>query len=249
MQSFKLTLAYDGAAYCGWQIQQGQLTIQEVLEGALGSVTGETIRVTGSGRTDSGVHALGQVVSFESGTSLSLVDLKRAMNATLPDDMAVVEIAYAPPKFHAIRDAVRKRYRYVLHDGPTPDVFGRRYAWHNRHRLDTAAMHRAAQVLVGRHDFRSFQSLGAGRQTSIRTVLHVGVERRPEPDADRIYLEIEADGFLYNMVRAIVGTLVHIGRGRRPESWLQEVLESRDRQQAGMNAPPHGLFLLRVEFE
>ena len=248
MRTLKLTLAYDGTAYAGWQVQPEQRTLQETLEAALAKLTGETIRITASGRTDAGVHALAQVVSFSTHSPLAAEIIQRALNAELPDDMAVLEAAEAPPGFHAIRDAVRKRYRYVLHDGPSPDVFRRHYSWHYRQRLDADAMHRAAQALLGTHDFRSFESAWPQRTSSVRTIFDISVRRCFPGSHDLLALEVEADGFLYNMVRAIVGTLIEVGRGTRPESWPAEVLSAQDRRRAGMTAPPQGLFLLRVEY-
>jgi tRNA pseudouridine38-40 synthase len=246
MRSLKLTLAYDGTAYSGWQVQPGRETVQARLEASLHEVTGQTVRTVASGRTDAGVHALGQVVSLALETSLADDDLLRALNANLPDDVAVLEVCTAGEGFHAIRDARRKRYRYTLHDGPVRDVFLRRYAWSTRTGLDAAAMHRAAQALVGTHDFAAFQSTGAPRRSTVRTVDQLTVRRVAE---DRIDVEIQADGFLYNMVRAIVGSLVEIGRGAQPEAWLDEVLRAADRSAAGPTAPPQGLFLVSVDYD
>ncbi len=248
MRTLKLTLSYDGTAYAGWQVQPRQTTLQGTFEAALAKITGETIRVTASGRTDAGVHALGQVVSFDTQSVMSADVFIRALNAELPHDMVVLDAADAPLGFHAIRDAVRKRYRYVLHDGPIPDVFRRQYAWHYRQRLDAAAMQRAAQSLLGTHDFRSFETGWPQRTSSVRTVFDLTVCRAEQVTRDLIAIEIEADGFLYNMVRSIVGTLVEVGRGTRPESWPGEALAAHDRRAAGMTAPAHGLFLLRVEY-
>jgi tRNA pseudouridine38-40 synthase len=248
MRTFKLTLAYDGSNYSGWQIQSGQVTLQETLERVLQKITGETIRVTASGRTDAGVHALGQVVSFRSGTHLAADVLQRGLNAELPRDMAALALVEAADDFHATGNAVRKRYRYVMHDGPVRDVFERRYAWHCHGRLDDAAMCRAAQALLGTHDFASFETHGSQRQTSVRTIYEISLDRGQGAAEHRIVLEVEADGFLYNMVRAIVGTLVEVGRGRQAESWPAQVLAARDRKAAGQTAPAQGLFLVRVDY-
>jgi tRNA pseudouridine38-40 synthase len=210
-------------------------------------ITGETIRVNASGRTDSGVHAEGQVVSFESEMPLTPEAWQRALNAELPLDMAVLQCELAPDGFHARRDAKRKRYRYTLDDGQTRDVFTRLYTWQFRQRLDVPAMHRAAQALVGEHDFASFQSQGSERETSVRTVFGLSVARLAEPTS-RITVEIEGSGFLYNMVRAIVGTLVEVGRGVQPEEWVGQVLAAKHRRAAGQTAPAHGLCLVRVEY-
>jgi tRNA pseudouridine38-40 synthase len=228
------------------------------------------VRAIASGRTDAGVHALGQVAAFRTDTHLPADVLRRALNAELPPDVAVLGAADAPEGFHPIRDAVRKRYRYVIHDGPVRDVFRRRYCWQYPSPLDHAAMARAAGALVGTHDFSSFETSGAARKDSIRTIHELTVERgrggdefnverarRDEPQIEQgrdddthwITVEVEADGFLYNMVRAIVGTLVEVGRGAEGESWVAQVLAAADRTKAGPTAPPQGLFLVRVEYE
>jgi len=286
MRTLKLTIAYDGKAYAGWQCQSGEPTVQRTLENAIEKVAGESIRVLASGRTDAGVHALGQVVGFRTECPLPPDVIVRALNANLPPDIAVLDAAEVPDGFHAIRDAVRKRYRYVIYDGPIRDIFSRHYAWHCRSgRLDAEAMRRAAEALRGTHDFSSFESSGAERKTSIRTVFDLSIKRgragqgglgirdwgleigktacgfasshveyrRQDPATtvapkNFITIEIEADGFLYNMVRAIVGTLVEVGRGNRPETWPGEVLLATDRRTAGPTAPPQGLFLVHVEY-
>lgn len=248
MRSLKLTLAYDGTHFSGWQVQDEQRTVQLVLEQAWNGVAGESIRITASGRTDAGVHAIGQVASLETDNRLAPEVLQKALNANLPEDVVVLAVEEAASGFHAIRDAVSKRYRYVLHDGPTADVFRRHYCWKTWQRLDAEAMHRAAEPLRGKHDFCSFQSSGSERKTTVRNVTELFVRRGKGLDADVILIEIEADGFLYNMVRAIVGTLVEVGRGARGESWPLEVLNARDRREAAMTAPPQGLFLVSVEY-
>lgn len=250
MRSFKLTVAYDGGEFSGWQWQTGRRTVQGVLEEALHRITGESFRITSSGRTDAGVHALGQVVSFASATYLSPEVLLRALNANLPDDVRVLEAEEARAGFHAIDDAIGKRYRYLLQEGPVPNLFARRYAWFVRSPLDLEAMQRAARALVGRHDFKSFETAGSPRVSTVRTVHDLTVDRQTGLDGRPLVLvEIAADGFLYNMVRNIVGTLREVGLGRRDASWPGEVLQQRDRRRAGMTAPPHGLYLLQVFFQ
>lgn len=247
MPHFKLTLAYDGTAYHGWQVQLEQRTIQGTIEQAILKLTGQPVRVTASGRTDAGVHALGQVASFSAECRLTLSELQTALGALLPDDIAVLAVEEVPAGFHPIRDAQWKCYRYVIHNGPIRDVFSRRYAWHIVQPLDVPAMQRAATALVGTHDFSSFETAGAPRETSVRTVSRLEVSRN-EINPQQITIEIEADGFLYNMVRAIVGTLVEVGRGAEPEFWPAEVLAARDRSAGGPTAPPQGLFLVWVEY-
>lgn len=247
MRYFKLTLSYDGTEYAGFQWQENARTIQAELEQALETIVGQPVRVRASGRTDAGVHALGQVVGFGGPTQLPPETLVRALNANLPRDIIVLAVAEVPADFHAIRAARRKRYRYVIQDGRLPDVFCRRFAWQIPRNLDLAAMQQAAAVLVGRHDFSSFESSGSPRVSSIRTIYELLVERRPGDHLDRIFIEIEADGFLYNMVRNIVGTLVEIGLGRTLPTAMAEILAAKDRTAAGQTAPAHGLFLLWVE--
>jgi tRNA pseudouridine38-40 synthase len=246
MRNLKLTLRYDGTDFNGWQTQPGCRTVQETLEQALAAVTGEErVRVNASGRTDAGVHALGQVVNCRTPTHHPPEVLLRAVNAHLPHDVVVREVAEVPPEFDANRDAKRKLYRYVIHDGAVPDPFLRRYACQSRWPLDADAMRRAAQCLRGPHDFHSFETSWPNRFSSVRTITHVGVSRFGE----WIWLDVEADGFLYNMVRAIAGTLMHVGRGYWPESRVEEILRAEDRTRAGPTAPARGLFLVRVTYE
>ncbi len=250
MRTIKLTLAYDGTAYAGWQVQSpGHVAVQEMLEKAIFRVTGEKVRVMASGRTDAGVHALGQVASFRTASRLPGDVLVRALNANLPDDVAMLQAVDVAGGFHATLDAVRKRYRYVIHNAPVRDVFRRGHAWHCPVPLDMESMDRAARPLVGTHDFSSFQTAGSRRQTSVRTIFDLAVKRGEGESRCLILLEVEGDGFLYNMVRTIVGTLVQIGLGNRPESWVAEVLAARDRRTAGRTAPAHGLFLVEVRYE
>lgn len=247
-RTFKLTVAYDGTAYSGWQAQRGRRTIQGELEAALLRILRSETNVRASGRTDAGVHALGQVVSFEAATTIAGPRLQRALNGHLPADISVLTLEDAPPGFHATYDAVGKLYRYVLCDGPLRDVFRQRYCWQYPQRLCAETMHEAAQLLLGTHDFRSFESHWPNRQSSVRTVSRLDVRREAAWGPDTLTVEAYADGFLYNMVRALVGTLVEVGRGRRPAGWVGEVLAAQDRGRAGHTAPPQGLYLVQVDF-
>jgi tRNA pseudouridine38-40 synthase len=245
MRNLKLTIRYDGTDFSGWQTQPGRRTVQETLEGAIASITQERrVRANASGRTDAGVHALGQVANVYTATKLSCDTLRKAINAKLPPDVVVSEVAEAPQSFCANKDAARKRYRYVIQTGRVPDPFLRKYAWFVRTDLDADAMRRASACLVGRHDFRCFETEWPNRLTSVRTITDLTVER-----ADgTVRVEVEADGFLYNMVRAITGTLAQVGRGYWPEGEVAAVLRAMDRRRAGPTAPPEGLFLLRVTY-
>ena len=249
MRTLKLTLGYDGAHFLGWQWQPNKRTIQGVLQETITKITGEKSACTASGRTDAGVHALGQVVSFDTHTWLACDVLTKALNAELPDDMLVFDIVEAPLGFQALREAVRKRYRYVIQDGRFPDLFARNYVWHIYRRLDVEAMHQAAQTLLGEHDFISYETTGSSRQTTVRTILDLLVERRQAELTDRVIIEVQANGFLYNMVRNIAGTLAEVGKGKQPVTWPLEVLAAKDRRAAGVTAPAQGLFLVQVDYE
>ena len=249
MRNVRLTIAYDGADFQGWQYQgPTKRTVQATLEAAVEEITGVFTRVCASSRTDAGVHALGQAVNFLTDTRLDNYALRRGLNAVLPDDLTVLEVVDAPWELHVTRDAVRKRYRYVIQDGRILDPIGRRHAWFVPHHLDVEAMQAATSQLIGEHDFKAFQSTGSSRQSSVRTIYDLTVTRRPTEFKDHILIEVEADGFLYNMVRNIAGSMVVVGRKKQSPTWLTDVLATRDRRRAGMTAPAHGLFLLWVKF-
>jgi tRNA pseudouridine38-40 synthase len=246
MRNFRLILGYDGTDFHGWQTQPGLRTVQQTLEEALSRLTPEVrVRVNASGRTDTGVHAVGQVVNFHSATKLAPEVLVRALNAHLPRDIVVRHAEVVPDDFDANRDAVRKLYRYIIHDGPVPELFLRNHCHHSRWPLDATAMARAARALAGTHDFRCFETEWPNRASSVRTITHIAVNRFGE----WIWLDVEADGFLYNMVRAIAGTLINVGRGYWPEQEVAAIVASGDRTQAGPTAPAQGLFLIRVTYE
>jgi tRNA pseudouridine38-40 synthase len=249
MPTFKLTLAYDGTDFAGWQWQPKQRTIQDELQSALERITLDRPHIFASGRTDAGVHALGQVVSFDSATRLSPAELTKALNAELPEDIHVFEVERAPDGFHAQKDAIGKRYRYLLEDGRPRDLFARNYLWHIRERLDVEAMQAAATALVGTHDFLSYEGGGSCRLTTVRTIYDLFIERRPSELTERVVVEVAANGFLFNMVRKIVGTLVQVGRGKQAIDWPAKVLELRDRSKSGMTAPAQGLYLVGVQYE
>lgn len=249
MRSLKITLAYDGTNYNGWQIQKNGTSIQEELEKGFEKVTGEFRRITASGRTDSGVHALAQVCSVATNSEIECKHFVRALNAETPFDISILNVQPAPDGFHAIHDAIRKRYRYVIQNGRILDVFGRRFAWFIPRPLDFEPMKRATELLVGEHDFASFQTTGSERKTTVRTVYDLTIEQEIRNGFVYYVLEVEANGFLYNMVRNIVGTVVEIGQGKYSPEKIPEIVAAKDRRAAGQTAAPEGLFLKEVTYE
>jgi tRNA pseudouridine38-40 synthase len=268
-----MTLAYDGSNYVGWQVQSNGLAIQSVVEAAVEKLTGEKVCVYSAGRTDSGVHAIGQVVNFHTRSTIPASQFRPALQSFLPEDVVILESSLAPPGFHATFSAKRKRYRYVIDNGAVPLPMLRKYAWSIRKPLDVAAMQRAARSLVGTHDFRSFETDWPNKATSVRTVMELTVRRWsswavwfPTPPAPGhplepsetvsaetdsgsfVCVDIVADGFLYNMVRAITGTLVNVGRGTWDEFAPARILAAQSRSEAGNTAPAEGLYLLSVEY-
>ena len=249
MATFRITLAYDGGAYVGWQRQASGTSVQGLLEDALRDLDGRDVAVTGAGRTDAGVHALGQVASFAIARTIAADALARALNARLPDSVRVVDAVEAAPAFHPRFDARSKTYRYRIWNGTVMDPFERAYAWHVIGALDVAAMDAAARRLEGRHDFAAFQATGSDTKTTVRVITSSRVVVTEGTTGGRlIAYEITGDGFLRHMVRAIAGTLVEIGHGRRPATAIVDVLASRDRGQAGPTAPACGLFLVSVDY-
>jgi tRNA pseudouridine38-40 synthase len=248
MRFFKLTIAYDGTDFSGWQWQPDRRTVQGELERAVRQITGESTRLIASGRTDAGVHALGQAVTLATESQLAPDVLCRALNANTPADLAILDIQTARNGFNAIDDAKGKRYRYLIQDGAVPNVFMRHYAWQVRQHLNVDAMHEAAQPLLGTHNFKSYETAGSPRVSTVRSIRDFFVRRQSWNDTTYIVMEVEADGFLYNMVRNLAGTLVEVGREKKSTTWPTEVLAAHDRRLAGMTAPPHGLYLVRVNF-
>ena len=260
-RTLKLVLAYDGTRFVGWQRQAEGVSVQGLLEEALGRIEGAQVRVAGSGRTDAGVHALGQVASARLAHPISPADLLRALNAMLPPDVRVLSVDEAPADFHARYSAREKTYRYLLASGPS-GPFDARFTWVVPFALDPAPMAAAARLLEGEHDFAAFQSTGTpvahARRRVSRSVVEectfeslLGRALRPPatlPGARLFAYEVTASGFLRHMVRAIAGTLAEIGAGRREPAWLGEVLRSGARGQAGPTAPACGLFLVGVGY-
>jgi tRNA pseudouridine38-40 synthase len=247
-RTIKLTLQYDGTEYVGWQRQADGVSIQGLLEDALKPIEGAPVTVHGAGRTDAGVHALGQVASFTLSASLDTTTLARALNAVLPLDVRIAGAEDVASDFHARFSATGKVYQYRIVNGPFASPFVRRYVWHVIPKLNLDAMREAAAVLVGTHDFAAFQGTGTAVASSVRTVRRLEIAGPERPGLQELVVEVEGDGFLRHMVRNIAGTLVEIGLGRWEASAMHEILESRDRARAGTTAPAQGLFLVEVRY-
>jgi tRNA pseudouridine38-40 synthase len=237
-----LKIEYEGTNYCGWQRQDNGDSIQQRVEDALFGLTGRLVRLHGEGRTDAGVHALGQVAHFDIECGIPPDRFAYALNAGLPRDISVTESREAAPDFHARFSAKGKYYRYAIYDHPhRPALYGN-FCMHVPQRLDAGAMRRGADCLPGRHDFVSFCAAGSGARDTVRSVTSVKITRQ----APFLYIDLQGEGFLYNMVRIIAGTLVDVGLGRAPAGYLKEALEAGDRSAAGATAPACGLTLVKV---
>jgi tRNA pseudouridine38-40 synthase len=245
MPTFRITVAYDGTDYVGWQRQSNGVSIQALIEDALRELDGRDVAVAGAGRTDAGVHALGQVAGFTLAREIEPDALVRALNAHLPPAIRVFDAVEAPPAFHPRFGARVKTYRYQLWNADILSPFERGRAWHVPGPLDVKAMHAAARLVEGRHDFAAFQATGSSVATTEREIF---VSRLSPCGMRMLCYEVEGNGFLRHMVRIIVGSLVEVGRGRRPIEWVAEILASRDRAAAGPTAPPQGLFLVHVAY-
>ncbi|MCA9567530.1 MAG: tRNA pseudouridine(38-40) synthase TruA [Myxococcales bacterium] len=244
MQRWRLDLEYDGAPFAGWQIQPGAPTIQQALEDAVLGLFGEHARVCASGRTDAGVHAEHQVATFVSAVERSERAVRDGLNAGLPAAIVVTRATRVPPEFDPRRQVKTKTYRYQWLDREVRSPFLAGRAWHQRRRLDVAAMHAAVQALDGTHDFEAFRAQGCQADHAVRTIGPLRVER----EGDLVCLRVQGHGFLRHMIRIVAGTITEVGQGRREPGWVAEVLASRDRTRAGRTAPPHGLTLEAVSY-
>lgn len=271
-RTLKLLIAYDGTGLAGWQRQSTEPTVQASIEDALTPIEGSTVVITGAGRTDAGVHAAGQVASVSLRSSIAVADLRRALNATLPEAIRILDIAEMRTDFNARFDARSKTYRYCIYCGDVMPPALRRYTWHVPQQLDVDRMCAAAATLVGTHDFMGFQATGSDVKSTVREVMTSDLtrskgsaagdeawwpfdpsgggvgDRASAADSPYVTYQITGTGFLRHMVRNIVGTLVDIGRGRRTPEDIAAILASRDRAQASATAPPHGLWLWHVEY-
>lgn len=247
MRTLKLTIQYDGTAYVGWQRQAEGTSIQALIEDALAPIERGAVTIHGAGRTDAGVHALGQVASVRLSASLDAATLLRALNAVLPDDVRVTALDEAGEDFHARFASTGKTYEYRIVNAPFVSPFLFRYVWHVPQPLDVEAMRAAAAALEGKHDFAAFQGAGSVVHSTERTIEAFEWEDARQFDRPLV-MRITGDGFLRHMVRNVAGTLVEVGSGRWPPRRVPEVLESRSRSRAGPTAPPHGLFLMKVRY-
>ena len=242
MRNIKLTICYDGSRYAGWQFQKNALSIQEVIQDAIKKITGEKVNLAGSSRTDAGVHAEAQIANFKTHTKIPLDNLKLALNSCLPRDIVVTHIEEVGLKFNSQHNAKYKIYRYTIFNNDYLDPFMRKYAAKCFFKLDIAKMRKAAKILTGRHDFKSFQTVDGEEKNAIRKIEYIKIEK----SGDIVYIYMKADGFLYNMARAIVGTLVEVGRGKFGVEKTIEILAKKDRRFCGPTMPAKGLCLVKV---
>lgn len=245
MKRIKLTIAYDGTNYCGWQIQPNGITIEEVINKALTKLTGESIQVIGASRTDSGVHAMGNVAVFDTESSIPAEKIAMALNQRLPEDIVVVQSEEVPLTFHPRYCDCSKTYEYHIINTRIPIPTKRTTNYFVSYVLDIDKMRQAASYLVGEHDFVSFCNIRTDVENTVRRIYVLDILT----DGDEITIRITGNGFLYNMVRIIVGTLIRVGRGFYEPEKVKEILEAKDRRVAGVTAPAHGLMLTKIEYK
>jgi len=245
LKNFKITIEYDGSAYHGWQRQSTERTVQEEIEKALMTLTEKRVVLTGSGRTDAGVHAFGQAANFHCDTSLDPEVINKGLNSLLPEDIVITACKQVPDKFHARYDVKSKTYHYRILNRTLPASIFRQYAWHIRKKLDQNAMRSALSHIVGTHDFKAFEGSGSPRSNTTRCIMHADLV---ELEDGYVIFEIVGDGFLRFMVRNIVGTLVDVGFGKITSDDFNRIFVSKDRKLAGATAPAHGLFLMWVKY-
>ena len=246
MRNIKIVIQYDGTRYSGWQSQEhDENTIQGKLTAVLNRLLEEETELAGSGRTDAGVHALGQVANFRTRSRMSCEELLERLNHYLPEDIAVISVEEVDGRFHSRLNAVRKTYSYHIWNSPVHNVFDRRYTWTIEQPLNVTAMSRAAAELTGTWDFRAFSSIRRGKKSTIRTIESIRIDQ----DDPTVTLSFTGNGFLYHMVRILTGTLVEVGLHKKAPEDMKRILASRNREQAGVMAPAQGLFLVEVEYQ
>jgi len=248
MPNIKLVIEYDGTKFYGWQVQgkkeNRKRTVQGEIEKALLKILGEKISLIGSGRTDSGVHALGQVANFKTVSMMKPDAIMRALNGNLPEDITIISAEKVKSSFHAIKSVKAKTYQYQILNQVYRRSIGKGYFWRVPYKLNLSLMKKELKALLGKHDFKAFESSGAPRKNSIRIIKRISLSKK----GNNLTLKIEGNGFLYNMVRNITGTLVEIGRGHFSAGSMKKILKSKNRRNAGPTAPARGLFLVKVKY-
>lgn len=245
MRNIKLTIEYEGTAYSGWQSQNDVVGIQEVIETAIKKITGEKVKLVGSGRTDAGVHAMGQVANFYTKSSIPANKIKIPLNINLPDDIKIIESVEVDSDFHSRFSATKKRYRYIIYNGKMPRPLYRSYSYHVSRNLNIDEMRKASKYFIGEKDFKSLMGRGAVVHTTVKKLYSIEISQNGE----FIEIVVEGKSFLKNMVRIIVGTLIFVGIGRIKSKDVEKIIEGRKRSLAGPTAPAHGLFLEKVYYD
>lgn len=246
MRNIKLTIEYDGKGFNGWQKQPNKLNIQGTIEQAIKTITGEEIELNASGRTDAGVHALGQVANFKTNSNIPIEKIAIAINSNLKKSIRILQAEEVEERFHSRLSCKKKTYRYVINNSDIPSAIYRNLETHIPIKLDVGKMQEGAKYLEGEHDFKSFKASGTSSKSSVRTIYSAKVIQMPN---ERIYIELTGNGFLYNMVRIIAGTLVEVGSGKIKPEEIKSIIEAKDRAMAGKTLPPQGLFLVSVNYE
>lgn len=246
MRNIKLTIEYDGKEFNGWQKQPNKLNIQGTIEQAIECITGEQVDLTASGRTDAGVHSFGQVANFKTNSTIPIEKIPIALNTNLKKSIRIVNAEEVPERFHSRLSCKRKTYRYVIDNSEYGSAIYRNLETHIPMKLDIEAMKKAAKYFEGEHDFKAFKASGTSSKSSIRTIYKSNVIQMPN---NRIYIELTGNGFLYNMVRIIAGTLVEVGLGKILPEEIPDIIESKNRERAGKTLPPQGLYLVEVEYD
>lgn len=245
MRNIKLTIEYDGKDFNGWQKQPNKLNIQGSIEQAIYQITGEEVELNASGRTDAGVHALGQVANFKTNSNIPIEKFAIAINTKLKKSIRILKAEEVDERFHSRLSCKRKTYRYIINNSEQGTAIYRNLETNIPYLLDETKMNEAAKYFIGEHDFKAFKASGTSSKSSVRTIYDAKVYRQ----GDRIYIELTGNGFLYNMVRIISGTLVEVGMGKIHPEKIAEIIQSKNREKAGKTLPPQGLYLVEVEYE
>ena len=245
MRNIALIISYDGTQYCGFQRQNNGVTIQGAVEKALYELSGENLTVSGCGRTDAGVHAIEYLLTFKSNITVPVERIPLALNSLLPNDIRVKKSFECKDEFDGRFSVIKKTYMYLIDNREITTPFASRYSWHYKYKLDIDKMKKAAEYLIGEHDFVSFMAAGGQVKSTVRIIYSIKIEKN---DDSMISISVEGNGFLYNMVRIIVGTLVYVGGGKFEPEYIKEILDSKERANAGITAPPQGLFMKNVDY-